>query len=71
MSKQHVTVTEALQRVILDSGLNTVEIERATGVSNANLSRFLRGKRGLSLVSVDRLAKHFGLELVKRKARSQ
>lgn len=67
MAKHHVTISEALRQIILESGLTEIEIERATGVSNANLNRFMRGKRGLSLATVDKLAEHFGLELVKRK----
>jgi transcriptional regulator with XRE-family HTH domain len=35
-----------------------------TGVTEATLSRFVRGERGLDLSSVDKLAAYLGLSLV-------
>jgi transcriptional regulator with XRE-family HTH domain len=45
------------------------EIGRACGVDHAALSRFLRGKRGLTTASLDRLCGYLGLELHKPRAR--
>ena len=42
--------------------------ELGMGVSNAALSRFLRQNRGLTLETVDKLAKHLGLRLVRDKS---
>jgi len=47
------------------SGQSTYRLERETGVSNAALSRFLRQNRGLTLETVDKLAKYLGLRLVR------
>lgn len=65
-SKQ-ASVSEALRKAIADSGFALLEIERQTGVSNAAIHRFLHGKRGLTLSTVDKLAEFFGLELVERR----
>ncbi len=51
------------------SGESLADIERATGISNAVLSRFVRGERTLTLPTADKLARHLGLELVKRERR--
>lgn len=37
-------------------------VERATGVKNPSLVRFLAGKQSLRLDKADALAKHFGIE---------
>lgn len=67
MASRRTSVSETLRKTIEDSGLSLLEIERQTGVSNAIINRFIHGKRGLNLSSVDRLAEFFGLELVKRR----
>ncbi|MDM8008616.1 MAG: hypothetical protein QUV05_20955 [Phycisphaerae bacterium] len=70
MSKRKQTVSQALRQAIIDSGLNTLRIEEATGVNNAVLSRFLREERGLNLATVDALADMLDLELRPREGRS-
>ena len=70
MASRYTPISETLRRTILESGETTTAIEEATGVSNTVLSRFLRGERTLTLPTVDRLAKHFKLDLVKRKGGS-
>ncbi len=63
------TFSKRLRRFISERPESLAQIGRATGVSHAALSRFLRGKRGLSTKSVDRLCKYLGVELkrVRRK----
>ncbi len=57
-------VSEELRRHIKDSGLSTRQLERATGVHNSVLSRFLRRERGLRIEAVDALCQHLKLRLV-------
>lgn len=45
-------------------------VERATGISAANLSRFMNDKSGLRLEAVERLAEHFNI-VFERKPRQQ
>lgn len=59
------TISGQLRWHLEHCGENNLELERATGVSNGGLSRFLRGQRGMTLDSVDRLATHLGLRLVR------
>jgi transcriptional regulator with XRE-family HTH domain len=52
-----------LRRAILESGLSRYAISVKSGVDQAALSRFLAGKRSLSLDSVDKLVDVLGLEV--------
>ena len=58
-------VSEQLRRLIRERGESLAEIGRQTGVSHTVLSRFLRGERGLTTKSFDRLCAYLGLELRK------
>lgn len=62
-----MTVSDALRQTIQDSGYTINSIAKAAGVAQSGLSAFMAQKRGLSLVTVDRLARYFDLELVSRK----
>jgi transcriptional regulator with XRE-family HTH domain len=52
-----------LQRAIRECGLSLNELGRRTGVSQGQLSRFLRGDRTLTLPAAARVCRYFGLEL--------
>lgn len=69
MGRRNTTISEALQEAMGKSDESLVDIERATGISNTVLGRFVRGERTLTLPTADKLARHFGLELVKRERR--
>ncbi len=56
--------TEVLRAAVLNAGETRYKICQATGVSQGNLSRFVNGKSGLSLDSVDRLCEYLQLRLV-------
>ena len=59
-------VSDQLRSLIRNSGVTCYQIAKATGVSNAALSRFLSGERGLSSKALDILGVYFGWEIVKR-----
>ncbi len=61
-------MTMAILRAIHESGQTPCSIARAVGMDRASLGRFLAGKQSLRLDIADRLAAHFGLVLVARKA---
>lgn len=65
MAERVESVSQSLRRAIAESGQTYMEIEEKTGVDPGRLSRFMHGKRGLTLAAVDALAKHFGLTLTK------
>lgn len=55
---------QALKIAIESSADSTYRIGVAAGVSQASLSRFLAGKRDLSLEAAEKLADYFRLHLV-------
>ena len=63
MTKRVKTVTEQVRMAIETSGQTRYAIWKATGIDQAQLSRFMVGERGLSLDALDRLCAHLGLEL--------
>ncbi len=67
--KTYRTLTEALRDAINESDLSFKALERDTGVIRQSLMPFARGEQTIMLESADKLAKFFGLEIVKRKAK--
>jgi transcriptional regulator with XRE-family HTH domain len=61
--------TETLRRAVLDHELSRHAISRRTGVAESVLSRFVRGERGLSSASIDRLVQFLNLEVRPRRKR--
>jgi plasmid maintenance system antidote protein VapI len=61
------TISEAIRAALEDSESSRYAIARECGVSESVLSRFVRGERGLTLDTVDRLAKVLGLTIVVNK----
>lgn len=64
-----MNVSETLRRAVEQSGMSRYVIAKETGIAQSMLSRFVTGRRGLSLDAVDRLAAFLKLELVARPAR--
>lgn len=52
----------ALLREALAEAESLRGVERATGVKNPSLVRFVRGEQSLRLDMADKLAAHFGIE---------
>ncbi len=71
MGRRNTTISQALRKAIAKSGESLADLNRATGISTAVLSRFVRGERTLTLPTADKLARHLGLELVKRERRQK
>ncbi len=63
------TISDALKKVIADSGLTLYRISKDTGVVKTSLMRFVSGEQYLRLDNADKLARYFGLELVAKAAR--
>jgi plasmid maintenance system antidote protein VapI len=60
-------MTEALRRVITESGIAHIAIAREAGVQRMSIVRFLSGRQSLRLDAADKLAAYFGLKVVQRK----
>lgn len=71
MSKKRTTLADQIRRAIDDSGMSRYAICKATGIDQAALSRFMSGKVGLMLASLESLAGLLELEIKspKRKRR--
>ncbi len=62
----------SLRKAIGQSGLSRYSIAQETGISQAQLSRYVRRMQGISIENAELIADHLGLEIVlrpKRRAR--
>ena len=68
--KTKSTMTELLKEALSEAE-SLRAVERATGVKNPSMVRFLQGKQSLRLDMADRLAEYLGIESrrVRRKGR--
>lgn len=60
-------IGEALKQAIRESGRSVNSIAREAGIPQPSLHYFLRGERGLSLETAEKLAQLFGLEVREKK----
>lgn len=65
--KDEPKMTDQLRQAIEQSGLSQYRIAKDLQINQAQLSRFMRGQRGLSLELLDRLCAYLDLQLSKRK----
>jgi plasmid maintenance system antidote protein VapI len=59
--------SEQLRQAVRDSELTRYAISVQTGIDQGTLCRFIKGERGISLDSVDRLMECLGLEIQPRR----
>jgi len=73
MTKRRDKLTDQIRRAIDKSGVSRYRLWKETGIDQATLSRFMAGKAGMTLKSLDVLADALELRVVagrsKRKAR--
>jgi transcriptional regulator with XRE-family HTH domain len=60
---QESDLAEQLRRAIAGCGLSLNQLAAATGVHQAQLSRFMRAERTLTLTAAGKLCVHLGLRL--------
>ncbi len=60
------TISEQLREAILSSGVSRYEISKQTGVSQAALSKFILGHRGISTKAMDAVGIFLGLTIISR-----
>jgi transcriptional regulator with XRE-family HTH domain len=63
------TLSEQLRNAIVKSGVSRYEISKRTGVSQAALSKFVLGHRGLSAKAIDAVGLFLGLSITTKKDR--
>ena len=64
-----MSVSEQLESQIRTYPETVYRLSKEAGIPNPTLLRFLSGKRGLSMESINRLADFFGLELAPKAAK--
>jgi hypothetical protein len=62
-----MSISDQLRRIIESSGQSWYRIAVESGVQQSSLSRFMRGERGLTTDSLDKIGAVLGLELKVRK----
>ena len=62
-------VLKTILEAIKQSGQTRYRISKETGVSQAHLSRLKKGKRGLGVDTLERLADYLDLEIIIRPKR--
>ncbi len=67
MDKNLNTFSNQIRRVVDESGLTRYAICKKAGIDQGTMSRFMAGKVGLSLATLDALAEVLGLDVVARK----
>ena len=63
MGKKRIKLSGQIRKAVNDSGLSRYAICKAAGIDQASFSRFMVGKIGLQLSTLDALADVLGLEL--------
>lgn len=67
MKRKRLTLNDKVRRAVDASGMSRYAICKTSGVEQAAMSRFMAGKRGLTLTTLDALADVLGLDLVVHK----
>jgi plasmid maintenance system antidote protein VapI len=62
-------IEKQLKQAIMKSKMSRYRIAKKAGLTESQLSYFVRGKRSLTLPAAAKLAKVLGLELTEKKAR--
>ena len=66
-AEKAMAMSDVVRQAIEASGLSLAELERRAGLSPAQLSRFVRGERTITLESVEKLAEVLRLRMVRGK----
>ena len=59
--------SDQLRRLVRESPVSRYQIAKDTGIAESTLSVFIRGERGLSIESIDKLYEYLGLKPLERK----
>ena len=63
MAKPRMKLSEQIRQAVLTCGQTRYAIAKATGISQATLSRFVNGERGLPMATLDTLADYLDLRI--------
>lgn len=66
MKTKSTTLTDQLRKLIEDGELSRYQLWQQTGIDQAVLSKFVNGKGGLSMESLDKIGEVLDLQITKR-----
>jgi transcriptional regulator with XRE-family HTH domain len=66
MARKRILFADQLRSAIEHCGKSRYQISKETGIGQEVLSRFMAGKKGLSMDSIERLFENLGLTVSKR-----
>jgi hypothetical protein len=72
MVDRRIKLSDQIRNAVANCGQTRYAVSKATGISQATLSRFMAGERGLPMKTLDVLADYLGLNIITTgKGRSQ
>jgi hypothetical protein len=64
MGKRRIKLSDQIRDAVASCGQTRYAVSKATGISQATLSRFMAGERGLPMKTQDVLADYLGLDII-------
>ena len=62
--QKRMKLSDQIRQAVDDCGMTRYRIAKETGISNATLSRFISGERGLPMKTLDVLAELLNLQIM-------
>ena len=66
MTQKKTSLTDQLRQLIEDAEISRYQLWQQTGIDQAVLSKFVSGKGGLSMESLDKIGEVLNLQITKR-----
>ena len=66
MTQKKTSLTDQLRQLIEDAEISRYQLWQQTGIDQAVLSKFVNGKGGLSMESLDKIGEVLNLQITKR-----
>ena len=66
MTTKQTSLTDQLRQLIEDAEISRYQLWQQTGIDQAVLSKFVNGKGGLSMESLDKIGELLNLQITKR-----
>jgi len=70
MGRKQSRISDQIRGAIASSKVTRYHIAQETGIDESTLSRFMSGKGGMTVSTLDKLGEYLGLEIVKRRKKS-
>ena len=67
MARRRLPLSEQIRQAIETCGETRYKVSKATGISEATLSRFMSGERGLPMKTLDKLGEYLQLTLISKR----